>query len=332
MLEPGQTDRIVGRRWTVSSKSPPLEGLDAAVPVDVGQPISVSEVLENPHKLVALSARYLAKAHPQDGLVSAPRRSCLDVHVSPDSLDRALRILDALLKAIEAAGLRIEIVLVEDEEPTQPSYYYQRTQREPSPPSRVTRVLCDEEWIEFCLTEKVRRIEGPPATETDRSISSWLPRASTYEPTGELALHLTNVEGLGIRSKWQDGKRQRLEDCLETFIANLSTVALAFRLKREEDERRAAEAREAARVRHEEEARRLEEGERRRQEELREKALEAEVAQWRRAEDIRSYVTATLESLGEEDAATDDGESVRKRMQWALDYADRIDPLTTPSS
>lgn len=135
------------------------------------------------------------------------------------------------------------------------------------------------------------------------------------------------MEQLSLRSKWQDGKRQRLEDCLEAFVAYLSTVALAVKLKREDDRRRAIEARESARQRHEEEMRRLEEAERKRQEELRENELEAEVARWRRAEDIRAYVRATLESFGGGDAVPEDGQSVQARMQWALDYADRIDPL-----
>ena len=325
-LERGQRDRIVGHRWTTSSKPEPMEGLDAAVPIDVGEPIVVAETLENPHKLVALSARYLAKAHPEDGLIAAPRRSCLNIRVSPDSLDRALRICDALIKALETAGLKLEIALVEEEEPVQP-IYYQRQDREPRPPARVTRVFCDEEWIEFCLTEKVSRVEGPPPTAADKQMYTWQSRVYAYEPTGELSLQLTNVEGLGVRSRWQDGKRQRLEQCLGAFVAHLSTVSLAFKLKREDDARRAIEAREAARVRYEEELRRLEEEERQRQEEHREKQLEAEVALWRRAEDIRAYVEATLTMLGKVDDVTEDGQSVRKRMGWALDYADRIDPL-----
>jgi hypothetical protein len=44
------------------------------------------------------------------------------------------------------------------------------------------------------------------------------------EPTGQLALTLTSLEsGLGVRAIWKDGKRQRLEDCLEEFVASLST-------------------------------------------------------------------------------------------------------------
>jgi hypothetical protein len=105
---------------------------------------------------VALSARYLQKASPENGVVSAPRRSCLDIRVSPSSLDRALRITDALLKALEAAGLPVQVVPLEVEQSSQPSYYgYQ--ERKPQPPLRTTGLHCDGEWIAFRLSERIRR-------------------------------------------------------------------------------------------------------------------------------------------------------------------------------
>ena len=100
-------------------------------------------------------------------------------------------------------------------------------------------MLCDEEWIQLRLTERVRRIrdQGPPAPATDRA------RAGRplydYEPTGELSLELTNVTAPGVRTKWKESKKQRLEDLLSEFIAYLPTVALSFKLEREEEERRA---------------------------------------------------------------------------------------------
>ena len=179
---------------------------------------------------------------------------------------------------MESAGLKVEIALVEDEGPVRPSYYG-RVEREPQPPTRVTRVQYDEEWIEFCLTEKVHRVEGPPPTDVDKRLYSWGSRAWAYEPTGELSLQLTNVEQLGVRTRWQDGKRQRLEDCLGAFVAHTSALWLSRsssseKTMRDEPSRR----REEAQRRHEEEMRRLEEAERQRKEERREKQLEAEVA------------------------------------------------------
>lgn len=108
---------------------------------------------------------------------------------------------------------------------------------EPTPPERVTRVRCEDEWIEFCLTEHVRRIRdaGPPAPDGSRS--RW-ETAYDYEPTGKLALGLTNVTAPGVRTKWQETKKQRLEEMLAEFVAYLPTVALSFKLEREEEKRR----------------------------------------------------------------------------------------------
>jgi hypothetical protein len=55
--------------------------------------------------------------------------------------------------------------------------------------------------------------------------------------------------------------------------------------------------------------------------------LTAEVGQWRRARDLRAYANEALADLGDGDVATAEGGSLRDDLQWALDYADRIDPL-----
>ena len=55
--------------------------------------------------------------------------------------------------------------------------------------------------------------------------------------------------------------------------------------------------------------------------------LTAEVAQWRTARDLREYATQALSDLGDGDVHTADGGSLRAELQWALDYADTVDPL-----
>jgi len=327
-LGEGERERIVVSRREVALAPVPLAGLGEAVPLTLAGPIAVLDTLDSPHRLVALSARYLQKAQPVQGVVSAPRRSCLDIKVSPACLDRALRIFDALIKAMEAAGLTVEVAPVGESPPApRPTYYDPHPEVEPRTPERVTRVLCDEEWIEFCLTERVRRTEdkGPAPEEGSSRGREW--RAYSYEPMGQLALRLTNVTAPGVRTKWQETKQQRLEEMLPEFVACLSTAALSFKLERKAEEQRAAEAREAEIRRYEERRRRWEEEERRREEAKRKEALEAEVALWRRAQDIRDYVRTALASLGDGDAMTDDGQSLRERLRWALEYADRIDPL-----
>jgi len=304
----------------------PPEWATAVEAAPLTQPIIVHETLEDPHKLVVLSGRYLAKAHPTNGLVSVTRRTCLAIQVSPESLDRALRIFDALIKALKAADLQVEVAVVE--EPVSVHRYDCRPlDREPHRPARVTRVLCEGESIEFSLNESVRRVEVPRSQHPGKGEHIWEPKLYKYVPTGELALQLTNTAELGVRSRWQDGKRQRLEDLLDDFVGNLSRVALAFKLRRQAEEERAAAAREAERRRLEESLRRREEEERRQEEERRGKELEHEVTRWRRAEDIRSYVQAALDTLGDAEPANEADRLARERLLWALEYADRIDPL-----
>lgn len=331
-LPEGTPDRHVGYAYHSPPEEEPLEGLDAAATLELPAPIVVPDELTQPHKLVAISARYLRKAEPVNEVVYARRTSCLDIVVSPAALERALRIMDALLKAMEEAGLNVEVAAV-GEVPEAPRYRYsygygyERADPEPRPPERVTRVLCDEEWIELQLSERIRRLRdaGPPLPDGSR------PRDIAYncEPTGELILELTNVNSPGVRTKWKESKKRRLEDMLGEFVACLPTVALSFKLEREAEERRKAEAREAEIRRYREQQQRWEEEERQREEERREQAFEAEAAQWHRAQAIREYVEAALTALErrrltEED---EDEREERKRLAWALELAERIDPL-----
>lgn len=245
----------------------------------------------------------------------------------PGSVDRAMRIFDALIKALQGVGLKVEVAVVEEAEPPHPRSY-RSPDRTPQPPARVTRVIVEGEPMEFCLSEAVRRVEVPRPSSPRKGESSWQPRVYDYQPTGELMLQLTNTSGLGVRSKWQDGKRQRREDCLPDFIANLSRVALAFKLRRQAEEERARAAREAELRRWEEARLRAEQEERRSEEARRGERLEGVVSRWRRAKDIREYVQAAIHALGEADLESVPDETQREHLRWALAYADKLDPLS----
>jgi len=55
--------------------------------------------------------------------------------------------------------------------------------------------------------------------------------------------------------------------------------------------------------------------------------LRNEVATWREARDLREYAREALADLGDGDAETADGGSLREQLQWAIEYADSIDPV-----
>jgi hypothetical protein len=54
--------------------------------------------------------------------------------------------------------------------------------------------------------------------------------------------------------------------------------------------------------------------------------VKTEVAMWREAHDLRAYANEALADLGDEDVTTSDGGSLRAELEWALHYADDIDP------
>ena len=129
------------------------------------------------------------------------------------------------------------------------------------------------------------------------------------------------AEYLGVRQKWSDGKVQKLENCLDKFIVGLYQAAQAIRIKREEDT--------ARRLRWEEE-RRAREEQRRLQliEEKRIEILKSDMAQWREADDIRAYIEVLQKrtDILSQQATV----NLAKWCEWAIAYADAIDPLHRP--
>jgi hypothetical protein len=288
--------------------------------LEVAAPIVVAAELTEPHRLVGAAARRLAKIKPAHGVASGRPLGLLNLSVSPTSLDRALRIADALLKAILQAGLKVEVTGPAE---TATDWSGRTVQRGPD---RLTRVCCNEEWIAFSLWEKVTRTEDPkPEVKPQGSAwgatyTPWQPTTYSYTPTGRLTLQMTAASGLGQRTSWSDGKRQRLEDCLAPFVSQLGVVVAAIKADRAESARKAQEA--AA-----ERARREAERERQRLEQERLERLIAEADAWQRAGKLRAYAREALQRLDIVDASGEADERRREDIEHLLDFADGLDPL-----
>lgn len=87
-------------------------------------PIAVPEVLTDPHPLVARASSLLDGNHAPASV--RLRKRCLDIEAHGEALDRALRIMDTALKALEACGHTVELTAPEAKNDVPPS------QREPS--------------------------------------------------------------------------------------------------------------------------------------------------------------------------------------------------------
>ncbi len=231
--------------------------------------ITVPPSLDAPHSLIAMTQRSLIRAKVDARGLKQPRaRGCLDIHVGRDSIDRAMLIMDTLVKALETRGFDISVDKV--------------------PPFSTTVSVMDE-VIKIALIEDLDRTERKltAAQIKEKGKHPWMYSRQVYDysPNGILALIIRNDNSLNTRKTWSDGKRQRLEECLNSFVGGLANAAIAIKHLRTEREQRE--------LRWQEERRKREEEERiRRENEEKLKDLDREIASWHRSQKIRSYIEA----------------------------------------
>ena len=141
-----------------------------------------------------------------------------------------------------------------------------------------------------------------------------------YSPNGVLFLKIKNDDVWNTRKTWSDGKRQRLEDCLNSFVGGLIKTAEAIRHRRIERERQELEWQE--RRRQQEESERI-----RREEEEKLKVLDREVASWHRSQQIRLYIDAVKKWAIQKYGEVKPDSKLHQWLTWATQQADRLDPL-----
>jgi hypothetical protein len=228
----------------------------------------------------------------------------LDIRVSKDTLRRALRIVAAVLFALNEEGF--EVVVKKCERGME-----------------STSVVIYGEEIRFGLMERSRQIKPPTPPNKGSSLTGYIYNRIELEPTGKLSIEIWNYYSSGLKKVWRDGERSSLEEQMSKCVAGMMRIALrerADRKSREEKER--AEQKQIDEVT--EILRRIE------AEEKKIKGLQREAAHWKRAQCIREYVAAAREMARTE---TDSGEAAKTQewIRWAEQQADRIDPLTTSS-
>jgi hypothetical protein len=266
--------------------------------------ITVPLSLDSPHNLIVMTQRSLIGAKVDARGLKQPRaRGCLDIHVGPDSIDRAILIMDTLVKALETRGFDIAV--------------------KKEPPFSTTVSVVDES-IEFALNEDLNRTERKltAAQIKDKEKHPWMYSRQEYDysPNGILYLRIKNDDSLNIRKTWSDGRRQRLEDCLNSFVGGLAKAAIAIKHLRTEREQRE--------LRWQEEKRQREESERiRREDEEKMKTLDREVASWQRSQQIRSYIEAVKKWGIQKYGEIKPDSNLQQWLTWATKQADRLDPL-----
>lgn len=260
--------------------------------------VVVPEVLVDPHPLVARTVRaFRGGRSTHDGFLSSKTPDCLSVTATMACIDRAMRIYDALIRAIEERGYVVDV-----EKHRRQGY---------TEPEHRTVVLLDGEKVEIALIEVTKRIERKREGLTDPS-----PKYETI-PSGRLSAVIREQFG-GTRQRWVDDAKRTLESQLGSFIHGLAEAAVAFK-----EFRRAQEDRERKQL--EEQQRAWDEAQRKRAQASRVRALNTEIDSMHSARWAREYLAALKANL----AAHPEAETPEMRLwvSWVEEYASDIDPF-----
>lgn len=266
--------------------------------------IAVPEELVDPHPLVAKAAKSLrAGRSDESGILISRARPRLDIRVSAAALDRALRVMDAAVKALENRCYRVD---VDDE-----GQY-------------STSAIILDERVFFFLEEKRTQVEHEPTPEERLEAKRWSWKRwpeYDYVPSGTLRLRIAEMDSTGTRTTWSDGKRQRIEDCVNDFLAGLLKAAEAIK-------RRRAERLEWERQRREEEKRRWELQRLRDLENTRARELMRQADAWEQARRVRAYVERAREAGVVYLPDYLQIKSLPEWLEWASRHAAEVDPFT----
>ncbi len=290
----------------------------AAFEKETERPVIVPKTLIDPHPLVVKTEKSLRTAKPDErGILMAHGPGTLSVVVGPNSIDRAMRILNTLIKALEKREMKVKV----EETAIQGSQYYSYGR---STTERKTLVSVLGEWVEIGLEEHANRkdhVLTQKEKEEQRKYGRvfYSPKYDFF-PNGRLILRIRNVHSGHVRQTWSDTVGKRSESLLNSFIIGLMDAAVdirAYRLEREKQEREREERRQKI-----EEIKRL-----RREEEQRFKILGQQVSNWHQSLRIRQYVEAFREAALRKHGTIELGTDVDKWITWAIRQADRLDPL-----
>jgi len=276
--------------------------------------VEVTPVPEVFHPRVERTRKKLEKAKPSErGLLTVSGEGLFDLEVGSENAARVVAFLNALVSAAEDRGYQVikgnrGLVFFVDEEP-QDFKIVEDVKRTKHRPTEAERAAMDK-W-----ERRRARDWNSVSWESRPTIPEW-----DYEPTGRLQVIINDslYQHDGLRRTFGDGKTQRIETLINSILEAFATWSAAIKAKRIEDERRKRE---------------WEEEERRREEQRRIDGLEGKrveallniIERRQREQQIVELVSAVQSKL---DAGKyEDPESVQEWIDWAKDYAERVDPF-----
>ena len=265
--------------------------------------ITVPENLNKPHPLTLVTKQAFKKGFVNDyGIIHAGSR-LLDIGVSSQCFDRALRIMDTIIKGFSSLDINVENEIEANE--------------------FGTFAFVHGEKIHFSIVEHSLRSDHV-LTEKEKAdlkrLSYSYAHKWDYHPSGVLTLCIKEYCG-GMRKNWKDGKA-KIEDRIYDFFKSVFLCAEALKTRRlqwEEDARK-----------RQEELKRIEDEKRRQQEELsKQQQLENQTERWTKSQQIREYVKRMEHKISEPGTPDDVKQRFEQWRIWASAHADRLDPLNS---
>ncbi len=162
--------------------------------------------LSNPHPLITNTLKNIDKSYLDKGCIRC-RHHGLDVRVSPNSLDRAIKIMDTLIKTLEKRKAKVSLIKKDYK--------------------NITCVSISDVALEIDLYEKFNIIKKG---EDRLGFNLY-----DYIPNGKLVLRIKNA-AYGTRREWIDRQRKKVEDRIDNFIEGMfQSVAREKELQKERE-------------------------------------------------------------------------------------------------
>lgn len=223
----------------------------------------------------------------------------LNIRISIKQLERTLRILDTICKALDRLHLKVE-----------------------NEKDKVgTFVSIHGQQVHFLIEERFRQVDHILTNEEkieQKKRSYFSSQKFDYLPTGELSIRIDDYCD-GCRKKWRDGKKS-IEDQVGDFLKGMIVAAAAMKkhsMELEEQSRRWREAQEREQA----------ERQRRIEEQKRFGELEQQADNLNRSKKIGAYVGYVKEELTQLTNIAEELNAFAAWEKWALDYAQSLERI-----
>lgn len=259
--------------------------------------IKVSSTLYKPHPLIEKTKNAFSKKETDvyGALCGSWQEEHLNLRVSRKHFNRALQIMDALIKALEKLGGKVSIV---------------------SDRQMLTEIKLEETKLSISLREDFKRFERELSAEEKKS--RYASDRYYYEPTGNFSI---TVEGVyNIHGSWRDKETIRLEDNLNAIILGVFRIVEECRQK--EIERKNEERRQIENAIQYEKRKIIQKKEL----ECR-NFLENLSAQWRKSRDLLNFLQEFEAKLIEEKGELSPDSDEARLLEWAYSHAAQLNPI-----